>query len=116
VWISSLGVATRDVIGPFVSSGIWLPAAVWAVAAAVLPSLVRGVRPALDIVRVAVWSAALVSTTTTVLAAAPGPLHDAGLRGAAAGALVGAIVALGPSIAALLRSGIRVPGLGPGLP
>jgi hypothetical protein len=38
------------------------------------------------------------------------------LRGAVAGAIIGALVALGPSITAQLRSGIRVAGLGPGLP
>jgi hypothetical protein len=71
--------------------GVLLGALLWALAATVLPWIVRGSSAALDIVAATVWSAALVSAA---------PMLDAGLsahaspRGAVLGGVLGGILAV----------------------
>ena len=93
-WEGSLSVTAAHVIAPLLTLGVLLGALLWALAAAVLPWIVRGRSAALDVVAVTVWSAVL---------AAAAPALDAGLsahaahpspRGAVLGALLGAIVAV----------------------
>lgn len=100
IWTRSLHVAAHDVLGPLFSSGAFAPAVVWALAAVVLPWLVRGRSPAADIVRAVVWAALVVASTVAVLNAVhyPGPIHAA-----VVGAAAGALVALVPSIVAAAR-------------
>jgi hypothetical protein len=87
-WEGSLGGAATHVIGPTLTLGVLLGAALWGAGAMCLPWLVRGRRAALDVVAATVWSAAL---------AAAAPVLDAGLQGAAAahaaprGAVLGAV-------------------------
>jgi hypothetical protein len=122
VWTASLSVASRDVLGPLVSSGAWLPAILWGAAAAVLPALVRGRSPKLDAVRVAAWSVAVPLCTASVLTAA-GVARAPALRGVVLGALAGALLALAAPIGAWVRHRSRAPGgrgrapvTGPGIP
>jgi hypothetical protein len=98
VWEGSLSSAAVHVIGPLLSIGVLLGAALWAGGAAVLPLLVRGRSAALDVVAAVVWSAAL---------AAAAPSFDAGLAGHAAqpsphGAIIGAV--LGGALAVAARA------------
>jgi hypothetical protein len=95
VWEASLQHAASDVIGPLLSIGVLLGAALWAAAALVLPLLVRGRNAALDVVAAVTWSAAV---------AAAAPRLDAGLssaatlpspRGAVLGAVLGGMLAVG---------------------
>ncbi len=71
-------------------SGVLLLAPLWAVAAVVLPWLVRGRSLAVDIVAAAVWAAALASGT----AAVAGWAGLAEPRGLAAGAVVAGVLAV----------------------
>jgi hypothetical protein len=93
-WERSLDGAAVHVIGPLLSLGVLLGAALWACGAVLLPLIVRGRNAALDAVATIVWSAALVAAE---------PLLDSGLathssqpspRGAILGAALGGAVAL----------------------
>lgn len=106
VWEGSLGGAAAHVIGPALSLGVLLGAALWAGAAVVLPWLVRGRGAVLDTVAAVVWSAALLAAT---------PYFDAGLastatlphpRGVVLAAVLAAAVAVG---ARALRGPIAKP-------
>jgi len=85
-WEASLGSAATHVLGPMLSPGALLGAALWGAGAMCLPWLVRGRRAALDVVAVTTWSAAI---------AAAAPLVDRGLSAAAhaspSGAVLGAV-------------------------
>jgi hypothetical protein len=94
VWEGSLDGAAIHVIGPTLTTGVVCGAALWAVAAAMLPLIVRGSSAILDTLAAVVWSAALLAAT---------PYFDAGLsagtvlpqpRGAVLGALAGAAIAI----------------------
>lgn len=102
-WTGSLHGALHDVLRPMLSSGVLDPALVWAAAAVVLPWLVRGRSPALDVVRVVVWSATLVSATTAVMTLATGSSKHGTPRGAVLGALAGVAIALVPTAIGLRR-------------
>jgi serine/threonine protein kinase len=94
VWEGSLDGAAIHVIGPSLTTGLVCGAALWAVAAAMLPLIVRGSSAILDTLAAVVWSAALLAVT---------PYFAAGLsagavlpqpRGAVLGALAGAAIAI----------------------
>jgi len=93
-WEGSLSTTATHVIEPLLVLGTLLGALLWALAAAVLPWIVRGRSAAVDLVAVTVWSAVL---------AAAAPMLDAGLgahasypspRGAVLGAILGAVLAM----------------------
>jgi eukaryotic-like serine/threonine-protein kinase len=77
-WQATVGRALDDVLLPTLTHGALLLAALWAVAALVLPVMVRGRLFAVDLVAATAWAAALGSATQAV---APG------MRGLAAGAV-----------------------------
>ncbi len=94
-WEGSLSVTATHIIAPLLTLGLLLGALLWASGAAVLPWLVRGRSAALDLLAVAIWSAAI---------AAASPALDAGLtahaahpspRGAVLGAILGGMLAVG---------------------
>ena len=82
--------AVDDVLAPLLSSGALLYAAVWALAALVLPWLVRGRWLAADLVGACAWAAATAAATAAVarLDGAPEP------RGLVAGAVVAGALAV----------------------
>ncbi len=93
-WETSLSSAAVHVLGPLLTLGTLLGAALWASGATVLPWLVRGGSAALDLVAAVVWSAAI---------AAAAPALDAGLSSAHAnprGLVLGAMFAGALAIAA----------------
>jgi serine/threonine protein kinase len=103
-WAGSPDQTIHHVLTPVLSSGALAPAPVWALAAAVLPWLVRCRSLPLDTIRAVVWSAVLVSATGVAVIAAHG---SGGLRAAPSatvGAVVGAVIALAPSVAAAWRT------------
>jgi eukaryotic-like serine/threonine-protein kinase len=65
-WQRSTGHAWTDVLVPIVTNGALLVAVLWALAAVVLPYLVRGRVFALDLVGATIWAAALGSATQAV--------------------------------------------------
>jgi serine/threonine protein kinase len=93
-WAGSASDALTEAIGPVVLSPAILPVFAWAAFAAALPLVVRGRSLALDVVAALVWAAALVAAHQGIAELASGtvPLDEA--RGAAAGAAIGAFVAV----------------------
>jgi len=79
--------ALDDVLAPLVTSGALLYGALWALAALVLPYLVRGRWLPLDIVAASAWAAGTAAATAAIAATTP------------RGAVVGAILAGGVAVA-----------------
>ena len=92
-WEGSPGSAAVHVVGPMLSLGVLLGAALWAGGAVALPWVVRGRRAALDVVAATVWAAVLAATA---------PLLDGGasVHAAPRGAVLGAILGAGLAVAA----------------
>jgi eukaryotic-like serine/threonine-protein kinase len=99
-WQSSMVDASGDALHPLISSPALAPVIVWAAFAVVLPLLVRGRFPGLDLVAACVWAAALVAAHGALgdLLAATTELEQA--RGAVAGAGLGALVVLSATLLA----------------
>lgn len=96
VWSGSVPVTLHEVFAPLLGSGVLAGAAVWGVAAAVAPWLVRRAHPVVSLVAVTMWSAATVTAVQSF-----GPKH---LSGAVIGALAGAGVLVAPLLPALLSA------------
>jgi len=101
VWTASLQVTVHDLLWPLASAGAFTPAAIWALAAVVLPPLVRRRSLVLDVVRVVGWAALVASATAVALSGGRLGSPHAEIIGAIASALV----ALAPSLRAAWRSG-----------
>ena len=86
-WSESVGSALGDVFVPLLHPGVLLVACVWAGAAALLPLLVRGRSPVLDMTGALIWAAGLISANRLVAGAG----GDAGAE--PAGLLVAALAA-----------------------
>jgi hypothetical protein len=96
-WEGSLGGAAH-VLGPLLSLGLVLGAALWGAGAIVLPWILRGRSATIDVVAAASWSAAL---------AAAAPMLDSGLSAHAThpsphGLILGAV--LGGAVAVAARA------------
>ncbi len=89
-WEDSVVDAGRDVLVPLLSSGALALAALWALAAALLPLLVRGRSAAADVLMAAVWAAGLAIGTGALAGALALPSPD----GLVAGAVVAALFAV----------------------
>ena len=90
-WEGSLPSAAVHVVGPMLSLGVLLGAALWAAAAVVLPWVVRGRRAVEDVFGAMIWSAAIVLAEPALDG---GLSSHAGPRGALAGALLGGALAV----------------------
>lgn len=111
-WPASVGATVHHVIEPLISSGALAPAAVWAVAAVILPWLVRGRTLALDFVLASAWAAGLLAATSASLRVVHSPLAGVPLHDAVLGAVAAFAIVLVPSVMASLRTGrvfARVP-------
>jgi hypothetical protein len=93
-WAGSISGAGGDALLPLATSAVLLCAAVWALAAVLLPLLVRGGSLALDAVGATVWAVLLVVAQRGVAELAAGDIHHLGPRGAVAGAVLGAVGAV----------------------
>jgi hypothetical protein len=90
----ALGITAGDVIGPAVSSGALLLAAIWAGAALVLPWIVRGRSLASDIVAASAWSAGTAATTIALGEALGDRVGPGAPYGLVPGALVAGVLAV----------------------
>jgi hypothetical protein len=91
-WDTTAGRALQDAAWPLVTSGAVLLVALWALAALVLPWLVRGRSMVLDVAAAAIWAGALAGATAALTEQVAGPGSTApGLLG---GALLAAAVAV----------------------
>ena len=106
-WMTSLSETVDHLLRPDISAGVLVPALVWAAAAVTLPWLVRGSSIVLDVVRVVIWAAIVVSATGAAIVA----VHGSDSAGAAPSALIGAAaaaaVALAPSLLGMWRVALR---------
>jgi eukaryotic-like serine/threonine-protein kinase len=95
-WEGSLDSAATHVIAPALAFGTLFGAILWALAAAVLPWVVRGRSPLIDAIAAACWSAGLLAAT---------PYFDAGLTSGSAlsqprGAVLAAVLAAATAVGA----------------
>jgi serine/threonine protein kinase len=93
-WEGSLDSAAVHVVGPLLSVGVLLGAALWAGAAVLLPLLVRGRSAALDVVAATVWSAAIATAVPLVAGGSSAYVAQASPRGAVVGAVLGGALAV----------------------
>jgi eukaryotic-like serine/threonine-protein kinase len=100
-WGLSAQTTVDQVLRPLTSTAVLAPALVWALAAAVLPWLVRGRNLTFDVIRVVVWSSMVISAASVSIAR----VHSGGASlgappGAVFGAVAAGVVALaGPAVA-----------------
>ena len=87
----ALSLTAAEVVGPVASSGALLIGLVWAVAAALMPWLIRNRSLALDVIAAAAWAGALGAATMSV-----GEWLGETPRGAVAGAIAAGVIALWP--------------------
>ncbi len=104
VWSGSLYEAMHHVLGTMISSGALAPAPVWALAAAVLPLLVRRKSLALDAAAVVGWTLALVLFTELAISIMHFSSPAATLTTVVPGAVVACAVAIAPSALAKRRT------------
>ncbi len=81
-------------VGPSLSLGVLYGAAVWALAAALLPWVVRGRSAMLDVVAASAWSLALLLAFSPRYVGLSGHVVSVTPRGAAFGALLGGALAV----------------------
>jgi tRNA A-37 threonylcarbamoyl transferase component Bud32 len=92
-WSQSAATALGDVFLPLLDPTVMLMAAAWALAAAVLPLLVRGRAPVMDIVGALIWAAGLISVHRVL----------AGPESEPAGLILAAVLAAGTAAFAAPR-------------
>jgi hypothetical protein len=108
-WRGSPGYTATHVLRPLLTVGVLEGAAVWALAAAVLPRVVRGRSASLDIVAATVWAAALASAQSLV----DGGFSAHGAHATPRGAVLGAILCGALAVCARALRGPVTPRLRP---
>ncbi|MGH2956389.1 MAG: hypothetical protein ACRDL6_05270, partial [Solirubrobacterales bacterium] len=111
-WQQSAGVTFGDVLVPLLSGPVLAAAAVWAIAAALLPLLVRGRAPVLDGLGALIWAAALITALRVVAGpgADPPGLLFAALLAACIAALLARRLQTAPSPIASAAGGTGMSG------
>ncbi|MFZ0385749.1 MAG: hypothetical protein WAL22_08800, partial [Solirubrobacteraceae bacterium] len=93
-WSDSLGATVHHLFPAYVHGGVLLGAGAWALAALLVPSVIRGRSAIADAVRVLLWSAATVAAmvvaVTVIRSAGTGPLAGAQRLPATSAEIVGA--------------------------
>jgi hypothetical protein len=95
VWEASFGKAASEVVGAIFTPELLIGAAVWALAAAVLPWVVRGRSAVLDVVAAVAWTVALLAATPLVERELLSRAGEPSPRGALIGAVLGCALAIG---------------------
>ena len=105
-WTTSLPVTVHDLLPALARSGVPAGAAVWALAAVLVPLVCNGRSLARDAVAALIWTAATLTLVELSELGLHGSASAAAPRGALLGAGFGAIVLLVPAIArSVLRAG-----------
>jgi hypothetical protein len=94
-WEGSFAKAATHAIAATVTPELLIGAAVWALAAAILPLIVRGRSAALDVIMALVWTTALLAATPLLERALLSHASQPSPRGALLGAGVGCALAVG---------------------
>jgi len=112
-WEGSISAAISDALEPLVTTPALVPALVWAAFAAVLPLVVRGRWPALDIMAAALWAVGLMAVQALLGDALAPDVALGSARGAVAGAFGAAIVALAVARLRAPAEALRTPRASP---
>ncbi|HEX5194538.1 MAG TPA: serine/threonine-protein kinase [Solirubrobacteraceae bacterium] len=95
-WSDSLSVTVHHLLPPYLHSGVLLGAAAWALAALLVPWVIRGVSIVADVVRVALWSTATVAAMAIAVTVVRGPataaLHGSHRAPTTSAEVLGAVV------------------------
>ena len=94
VWEGSLSSAATHVVGPSLSLGLLYGVAVWALAAVLLPWVVRGRSAMLDVLAASAWSLTLLLVCAPHYAGYTVSVVSATPRGAVLGAILGGALAV----------------------
>ena len=108
-WEGSISAAVSDVLAPLATSPALAPLVVWAAFAVALPLVVRGRWLAVDLVGAGVWVVGLVLAHVALGDALAADVALDNARGAVAGSLLAAIVALSVSQVVAPAEGWRAP-------
>ena len=121
-WEGSISAAVSDVLVPLAGSPVLAPALVWAAFAVALPFVVRGRWLAVDLAGAGVWALGLIAAQVALGDALAAEVALDQARGAVAGSIAAALVALSVSQIVAPAEGWRAPrtsdhdGLGEGYP
>jgi serine/threonine protein kinase len=94
VWEASFDTASEHVVGPMLTVELLIGAVVWALAAAILPWLVRGRSAALDVTAAVAWTVGLLAAVPLVERSLLPHSNDPSPRGALLGAVLGCALAV----------------------
>jgi hypothetical protein len=94
VWESSLGAVATHVIAATFTPELLLGAGVWALAAAILPWVVRGRSAAFDVLAAVAWAIALLAATPLLDRALLSHANDPSPRGVLLGTALGCALAV----------------------
>ena len=108
-WQGSISAAASDVLQPLATSPALMPALVWAAFAVTLPLVIRGRWLMVDLLGAGIWAVGLVVAQAALGDALASDLPLDGARGAVAGALAAAVVALSVSQVVSPAEGWRAP-------
>ena len=95
-WSHSTSAAADHLLQPLATAGLLAPAIVWALAAAILPLVVRGRSVSLDVVRAIGWAALTALAVPAAILAVDAGHSRPVLHGAVLGTALAAILALLP--------------------
>jgi hypothetical protein len=93
-WTGSAKETAAHVLAPLVTSGVLGVALVWALAAAVLPVVVRGRAAAVDLVMATAWAAGLAAGTQAVAGTLAWPGGAPAVHGVVASAILAGVLAV----------------------
>lgn len=94
IWEASFDSTSKEVVGPLFTFELLIGAAVWALAAAILPWIVRGRSAALDVVAAVAWTVGLLAAVPLLERALLSHANDPSPRGALLGAVLGCAIAI----------------------
>jgi hypothetical protein len=94
VWEASFDTTSKQVVGPLLTVELLIGAAIWAIAAMILPWIVRGRSAALDVVGAVAWTVGLLAATPLLERALLPHSNQPSPRGVLLGAVLGCALAV----------------------
>lgn len=94
VWEASFDTTSKQVVGPMLTFELLIGAVVWALAATILPWIVRGRSAALDVVAAVAWTVGLLAATPLLERVLLPHSNQPSPRGALLGAVLGCALAV----------------------
>jgi hypothetical protein len=94
VWEASFDTTSKQVVGPMLTFELLLGAVVWALAATILPWIVRGRRAVLDVAAAVAWTVGLLAAVPLLERALLSHADQPSPHGAVLGAVLGCALAV----------------------